>query len=240
MTDQLKAAIRSALVYRPGYENHASMRKQRIAANVAADRMVEKNVKALEQAGFIQSEGRWEAPDFWNDGQTKEPNPGEPIFVFRQAYQIGNPLHPGFGTDAWIEETLFTTQPWSNYACNFKSLGAVTHWMYVPAQMKPPVDEPDWLAIDLLGAKFGEFYCHWSEITNAPVSALMPKEEFIRYVMDECSNDPRATVEMEDWLNYIDIHGTSNATLGDVLATNCAGPNGSHLTFSELLTQHTI
>lgn len=207
----------------------------------AAKSVKQHNRKVLTDCGFVRdADKRWIPSEEWKSVDAMPPQ-GVPLMVFRQAYGIGNPLHPGFGTDAWIEESSYLEHPWRGFACTLVSSGFATHWMRMPATAsKQSIQtEKQWKHINIIGVQIGpDHYCQWSEILKSPVSPVMEIDDFQNYVVEECGFSPDVINELPAWIQYVQAHGVSDKSLGNVVAKNGAGFEGAHLSIQKLIEEY--
>ena len=90
-------------------------------------------------------------------------------------------------------------------------------------------------------------YMEWSTIVDAPMSALMPREQFVRYYMeryqDEYEDRNHARRHLDRRIARASARGTnahSGVSAEQLLACNSAGLNEKALTPSEMLEQYRV
>lgn len=207
----------------------------------AAKSIKQHNRKILTDCGFTRdTEKRWIPTEEWISVDSTPPL-GVSLMVFRQAYGIGNPSHPGFGTDAWIEESSYLEFPWRGFVCTLLSSGFATHWMRMPIKesSRPIQTTKQWKHIKIIGARIGaHHYCQWSEILKSPVSEVMELADFQDYVLEECGLSPDVINELPAWIGYIQSNGVSDKSMGNVVAKNGAGFEGAHLSIRQLIKEY--
>lgn len=63
----------------------------------------------------------------WISVNERLPDVGVPVKVLRDAGQVNNPKHPGYGNDGKWEEESSLLNP-HIFLCDLASTGLVTHW----------------------------------------------------------------------------------------------------------------
>lgn len=209
--------------------------------DIAAKSIKQHNRKSLTECGFTRDrERRWIPTEDWKSIDSPPPF-GVSLMVFRQAYGIGNPSHPGFGTDAWIEESTYLEFPWRGFACTLLSSGFATHWMRIQDKegSQPIQATRQWKHINIIGVQIGpDHYCQWSEILKSPVSPVMEIDDFQNYVVEECGFSSDVINELPAWIQHVQAHGVSDKSLGNVVAKNGAGFEGAHLSIQKLIEEY--
>lgn len=89
-------------------------------------------------------------------------------------------------------------------------------------------------------AKFGELYCEWSTVVDAPISYLVPLDEFRAYYRAQYGGN--GMKDLPDRLARVEMYGTSclhGQTAADLFSCNRAGANESELrTVAELIAAY--
>lgn len=88
--------------------------------------------------------------------------------------------------------------------------------------------------------KFNNLYCEWSTIVDSPISYLMPLDAFKKHMLLEIGK--RGCRDLYKQLNAADDTGSSSYayTKDELLSTNRAGHNESHLSEAELIKAYTM
>lgn len=90
-------------------------------------------------------------------------------------------------------------------------------------------------------AKFGELYCEWSTVVDAPVTHLMTQVELRAYMQAEYGDS--GVRNLDERLARVEQQGTScrlGTTVQNLLNFNRAGPNEAHIgTLEEMVTAYT-
>lgn len=83
-------------------------------------------------------------------------------------------------------------------------------------------------------------YCEWSTIMDAPLSCLLPRDEFIELFREK--KDQEALLQLPQRLKRADDKGTSSydGTRAGLLDGNRAGPNETHLTETEIWDRYSV
>lgn len=88
-------------------------------------------------------------------------------------------------------------------------------------------------------AKFADLYCEWSTIVDAPVTNLMPLDEFKSYYVQLYGS--YSGVELADRLRRVEETGCSSMigeTAESLLSCNRAGPNETSIGLRALIKRY--
>lgn len=82
-------------------------------------------------------------------------------------------------------------------------------------------------------------YLEWSTIVDAPVTYGMTLEQFMRWYKDQFGAKDFKEV-LPERLTRVEAKGTSSLgwTLEEVLSSNRAGPNETHLTYDQIWDEY--
>lgn len=91
--------------------------------------------------------------------------------------------------------------------------------------------------------KLDDLYGEWSSVADAPISPLLPIDEFRKHYAAEYGVDSLTYKGLEERLRRTDAHGTSYRnpmTADELIECNRAGDDEKHLSREELIAHYTV